>query len=66
MNQVNRCGDSALHAAACARQLPTCAHLLRLGARKLTRNKNGRDAEAAARDLGFHDLADWVAGTRLG
>jgi hypothetical protein len=40
--------------------------LLTLGARKLTRNKNGRDAEGDARDLGFSELADWLANTRLG
>jgi len=64
--QVNKFGDSALHAAARARQLPACVHLLTLGARKLTRNKNGRDAEGDARDLGFNELADWLVNTRLG
>ncbi len=59
-------GDSALHVASRARELPTVRLLLDLGADRSLVNFEARTAEGEARDLGFADLADWMATTRAG
>ena len=62
----NGVGDTALHVAARARQMPACRLLLSLGASRSAVNDEGRTAAEEARDLGFVDLADWLDTTRCG